>query len=154
MAEASIKKVVNRMKTSARRRSGPVRKTQDATPIADAMRDSWRRGMLTFGIPADRRIMALVTFARGAAEIDRLVRALRDLVDGGFFAPARSVKAGDAAGLVSAELITPYPPGIPAVAPGELLHEDVIAYLQEIVGAGSFREGATDPALQEFRVVA
>jgi len=29
-----------------------VRKDQDAVPMADAMRDYWDRGMLTFGIPA------------------------------------------------------------------------------------------------------
>jgi arginine/lysine/ornithine decarboxylase len=30
----------------------PWRKEQDAVPIADAMRDFWERGMLTFSIPA------------------------------------------------------------------------------------------------------
>src|SRR5256714_1733438 len=33
-------------------RQGPVRKAQDAVPIADAMRDYWDRGMLSFSIPA------------------------------------------------------------------------------------------------------
>src|SRR3954467_15013855 len=52
MPEVPIKKAVNRIKASARRRQGPVRKAQDAVPIADAMRDYWARGMLTFGTPA------------------------------------------------------------------------------------------------------
>jgi hypothetical protein len=34
-----------------------------------------------------------------------------------FFARAEDVKPRDAEGRVSAELVTPYPPGIPAVAP-------------------------------------
>jgi arginine/lysine/ornithine decarboxylase len=48
----------------------------------------------------------------------------------------------------------PYPPGIPAVAPGKLINDDLVEYLQEIVAAGAFLEGATDPSLEQFRVVA
>src|SRR4051795_3825308 len=50
--ERSVKKTVNRVKASVEERRGPVRKDQDAVPIADAMRDFWDRGMLTFSIPA------------------------------------------------------------------------------------------------------
>src|SRR3954467_2832859 len=50
--ERSVKKAVNRVKAKAEQRQGPVRKDQDAVPIADAMRDFWDRGMLTFSIPA------------------------------------------------------------------------------------------------------
>src|SRR3954447_5597346 len=129
-----------------------------------------------------RRIMPLVSFAHGAPEIDRFVRALRDLVDaeGGsagtdvsplpsrpalrteqamlprdaFFAPTETVKPKQAVGRISAELITPYPPGIPAIAPGERLTEEIVNYLEEIVANGAFVEGASDPSLQELRVVA
>jgi lysine decarboxylase len=37
-----------------------------------------------------------------------------------FFAPAETVPFKEAMGRISAELVTPYPPGIPAVAPGEV----------------------------------
>src|SRR3954467_1146752 len=50
--ERSVKKAVNRVKAKAEQRRGPVRKDQHAVPIADAMRDFWDRGMLTFSIPA------------------------------------------------------------------------------------------------------
>src|SRR3954452_10284036 len=50
--ERSLKKIVNRVKGGLKEREGPVRKEQDAVPIADAMRDYWERGMLTFSIPA------------------------------------------------------------------------------------------------------
>src|SRR3954465_6211245 len=50
--ERSVKKAVNRVKAKVEQRQGPVRKEQDAVPIADAMRDFWDRGMLTFSIPA------------------------------------------------------------------------------------------------------
>src|SRR4051794_9804331 len=52
MAQQGIKKAVNRVKASLEERQGPARKEQDAAPVADAMRDYWRRGMLTFSIPA------------------------------------------------------------------------------------------------------
>lgn len=65
-----------------------------------------------------------------------------------------TAKPGEAVGRVSAELITPYPPGIPAVAPGEVFTEANVAYLEEIVANGAFVEGATDPSLRKLRVVA
>src|SRR5215213_8125954 len=52
MAEQELKKTLNKVKASVKEREGPVRKEQDAVPIADAMRDFWDRGMLTFSIPA------------------------------------------------------------------------------------------------------
>src|SRR3954469_19376748 len=128
-----------------------------------------------------RRIMPLVSFAHGEAEIDRLVRALRDLVDehgepgsdtdvarlpsrrelrteqamlprDAFFAATEAVKPRQAAGRISAELITPYPPGIPACARGGRIDEPLIAYLEEIVANGAFLEGAADASLGSFRV--
>jgi arginine/lysine/ornithine decarboxylase len=129
-----------------------------------------------------RRILPLITFAHGEAEIDRFVRALRDLVDAhrgedaddlprypsrpqirseapmlprdAFFARTEVVKFDQAIGRISAELVTPYPPGIPAVAPGEVYTEENIAYLQAFVEIGGFVEGAADPSLQQLRVVA
>src|SRR3954470_4659291 len=52
MDRASVKKGVNRAKTTLRRLEGPARKEQDAAPIADAMRAYWERDMLSFSIPA------------------------------------------------------------------------------------------------------
>jgi lysine decarboxylase len=55
---------------------------------------------------------------------------------------------------VSAELITPYPPGIPAVTPGELLNDAVINYLRTGADAGINLPDATDGQAHEFKVVA
>jgi len=128
-----------------------------------------------------RRIMPLVTFAHGEAEIDRLIKALRDLVDeqgepgsetdmpslpsrrelrteqaivprDAFFSPAESVEPRDAIGRISAELVTPYPPGIPAIAPGEVYTEPIVCYLEELVAHDGYVEGAADPSLARLRV--
>jgi len=71
-----------------------------------------------------------------------------------FFAATENVRPKEAIGRVSAELVTPYPPGIPAIAPGELVTAALVDYLQEIVANGAFLEGAADTSLQKLRVVA
>jgi arginine/lysine/ornithine decarboxylase len=53
---------------------------------------------------------------------------------------------------VSAEFVTPYPPGVPVINFGEVLTEEIVAYLQEFVETGGFVEGASDPTLQRLRV--
>jgi arginine/lysine/ornithine decarboxylase len=57
-------------------------------------------------------------------------------------------------GRVSAEMICPYPPGIPIVAPGERLTTEIVDYLEQLAAAGVMVEGAADESLAEFRVVA
>lgn len=70
-----------------------------------------------------------------------------------FFAPAEIVAIGAAVGRTSAELIAPYPPGIPAVAPGERITDDVIAALHRARAAGVRIAYAADPTLATLRVV-
>src|SRR4051794_13247048 len=50
--QISFKRAANRVKSAIHEREGPVRRDQDAVPIADAMRAFWERDMLTFSIPA------------------------------------------------------------------------------------------------------
>lgn len=64
------------------------------------------------------------------------------------------MRPSEASGRTSADLITPYPPGIPAVAPGEVINDAVVAYLEEIVANGAFITGVDDQSLERFRVVA
>ncbi|MFE2052359.1 aminotransferase class I/II-fold pyridoxal phosphate-dependent enzyme [Streptomyces sp. NPDC059459] len=71
-----------------------------------------------------------------------------------FFGPTEDVPLDRAAGRVAAEMITPYPPGIPAVLPGERLAEPVLRYLRSGLEAGMFLPDPSDPALETVRVVA
>ena len=66
----------------------------------------------------------------------------------------QQVSADRAHGRIAAEQITPYPPGIPAVVPGERLTDTVIAYLRSGVDAGMNVPDPADPSLATFRVVA
>ncbi|WP_037676770.1 aminotransferase class I/II-fold pyridoxal phosphate-dependent enzyme [Streptomyces griseus] len=71
-----------------------------------------------------------------------------------FFGPAEDVPVGEAAGRIAAEMVTPYPPGIPAVLPGERLTEPVLRYLRTGLAAGMHLPDPGDPELETVRVVA
>ncbi|OBG66099.1 MULTISPECIES: aminotransferase class I/II-fold pyridoxal phosphate-dependent enzyme [unclassified Mycobacterium] len=71
-----------------------------------------------------------------------------------FFGRVEQVPADRAAGRVAAEQCTPYPPGIPAVVPGERLNDAVLDYLCSGVRAGMNVPDAADPSLQTIRVLA
>jgi arginine/lysine/ornithine decarboxylase len=71
-----------------------------------------------------------------------------------FFGPSDAVGPAEAVGRVSADIVTPYPPGIPVLAPGEVITEAIVEHLERFVSLGGFVEGATDQALDRFRVVA
>jgi arginine decarboxylase len=71
-----------------------------------------------------------------------------------FFATADHVPVGQAAGRIAAETVSPYPPGVPVLAPGEIITEEALAYLHSGVEAGMLLPDAADPSLKTVRVVA
>ena len=139
--------------------------------------------LLTAGFPveqADRdTIVAVVTVADRGADVDRLVRTLAAAVERhraaprsivpaatwsvrpeqvrspreSFFARHRTVPVAQAVGKVSAELIAPYPPGVPVLAPGELVTAEAVALLRAAAAAGTRIAYAADPALVTLQVV-
>jgi lysine decarboxylase len=70
-----------------------------------------------------------------------------------FFAAAEPIAVNDAVGRVSAELIAPYPPGIPVLAPGEEVTPAVLEALATARAAGIRIAYAADPSLSTIRVV-
>ena len=71
-----------------------------------------------------------------------------------FLGEAEVVAAGDAAGRISCESIAGYPPGIPALLPGERITEETVAYLRELVQTGARLHGASDPSFATITVLA
>jgi lysine decarboxylase len=71
-----------------------------------------------------------------------------------FFAPRETVPAARAAGRVAAETIAPYPPGIPAIAPGEVIGAELLAALREAAADGTRLAYCADPTLRTVQVVA
>ena len=51
-----------------------------------------------------------------------------------FFAPNETVGADAAVGRISAELVAPYPPGVPVLAPGEVITAEALAALRAAHG--------------------
>jgi lysine decarboxylase len=71
-----------------------------------------------------------------------------------FLGRGETVPVEEAVGRISAESIAGYPPGIPALLPGEQITREVVDYLRELTGAGARLHGAADPSFETVRVLA
>lgn len=139
--------------------------------------------LMARGLPvemADRdTIVAQVSLADTRASLDALASALVESIDRhrgrprpivaglsytvnpvmamtpreAFFAPQELVPRDRAVGRVCAELIAPYPPGIPVLAPGEEVTRSALDALLEAQAAGLRIAYAADPELTQLRVV-
>ncbi|MCC2628976.1 MAG: cad [Thermomicrobiales bacterium] len=70
-----------------------------------------------------------------------------------FFSPSRAIPLEQASGKISTELVIPYPPGIPVLAPGEVITDEKVAYLNEGIAHGMYVSGPADLKLRSIRVV-
>ncbi|NUR78944.1 MAG: aminotransferase class I/II-fold pyridoxal phosphate-dependent enzyme [Dermatophilaceae bacterium] len=125
-----------------------------------------------------RRLVFSLTYADDDAAMDRLATAVEELAArpphddapapripplheldleqamsprDAFFAETEQV--ADPVGRICAEMVSPYPPGVPAVLPGERFNEAVTDYLRAAKAAGATIPDASDPELETFRVV-
>jgi lysine decarboxylase len=138
--------------------------------------------LLRAGLPvesADRDVMiAVVSMADGSDTVGALTEALLTAVERhrsapravvgpasyrvdpenvvpprqAFFSAAEPVPFGQAVGRVCAELVAPYPPGIPVLAPGELITETTLAALEQARASGVRIAYAADPTLRTLRI--
>jgi arginine decarboxylase len=70
-----------------------------------------------------------------------------------FLGKAEVVEVQDCVGHVSAESIAGYPPGIPALLPGERITAEAVAYLRELRDSGARLHGASDPTFRTIVVL-
>jgi lysine decarboxylase len=70
-----------------------------------------------------------------------------------FFAPYEVVSAEDAVGRVSAELICPYPPGVPVLSPGERITQGAMTALLDARDSGTRIAFVSDRSLATFKVL-
>ncbi len=140
------------------------------------------RDLLRAGLPiesADRDVLVgVVSLADTPHTLDTLVTAITDSIERhrrspratvgtaayrvspvtalppreAFFAESQTVVIDQAIGRISAELIAPYPPGIPVLAPGEEITADTLAALDNARTAGVRIAYAADPSLATLRV--
>src|SRR3954471_2441926 len=71
-----------------------------------------------------------------------------------FFGPTEDVPVDRAAGRIAAELVSPYPPGVPVLAPGERIEQEALDYLRSGLDHGMLLPDPSDPKLETVRVVA
>jgi lysine decarboxylase len=71
-----------------------------------------------------------------------------------FLGEAETLEVEAAVGRVSAEAVAGYPPGIPALLPGERITAEVVEYLRELAAAGARLHGASDPDFRTITVLA
>src|SRR4051812_14489483 len=60
----------------------------------------------------------------------------------------------EAVGRISCEAIASYPPGVPALLPGERISAETVAYLRELAAGGARLHGASDPQFRTVTVLA
>jgi arginine decarboxylase len=70
-----------------------------------------------------------------------------------FLGATEVVDVDEAGGRISAESIAGYPPGIPALLPGERITPELVAYLHGLTAAGARLHGASDPAFRTVTVL-
>lgn len=70
-----------------------------------------------------------------------------------FFAPSRRIDFKDAVGMVSAEMIAPYPPGIPVIYPGEIITEDIHSFIAEAVENHQHIHGFSDKTMKTIKII-
>ena len=70
-----------------------------------------------------------------------------------FFAPTETLPIEQTSDRISAELVCPYPPGIPVLIPGEVITPEALDYLQNIKTLGGYISGCADPNLNQLKVV-
>ncbi len=142
------------------------------------------RDLVAAGLPVEMAdqdtLVPIVTMADRDDSVDRLVAAIgravqrhrgparpaRSAVQWGppppatmtprdaYFRPHATVTAAAAVGRVSAELIAPYPPGVPVLVPGEIVTAGVLAGLNQARATGTRIAYAVDPSLRTLQVVA
>ncbi|MBV8886773.1 MAG: aminotransferase class I/II-fold pyridoxal phosphate-dependent enzyme [Chroococcidiopsidaceae cyanobacterium CP_BM_RX_35] len=70
-----------------------------------------------------------------------------------FFAQTETLPIADSGDHISAELVCPYPPGIPVLIPGEVVTSAALDYLRNIQASGGFISGCADTSLSTLKVV-
>ncbi len=123
-------------------------------PIVTIADDSQRVAdfteVLIAAIERNRGEPRKVTAAAAWTVVPETVISPRDA----FFAESVTLAADAAVGRVSAELIAPYPPGVPVLAPGELITAQALDSLRDVAADGGRIAYAADPTLATLQVIA
>ena len=126
-----------------------------------------------------RNVLAIVTYANEPEEIDKLVNAMADISDrfsdegeplppgeklppqpdyvlsprAAYFNERERVPWVETRGRIVAEMIAPYPPGIPVIYQGERMSAEVWDYIEAFRQRNGHIHGPSDPTLSTLMVI-
>ena len=122
-------------------------------------------------------ILAYISIGDRLQDIERLVGALADikrvyskdktgLLSGeyinpkvvcspqkAFYSDKKTLPIRECAGKVSGEFVMCYPPGIPILAPGELITEEIVEYIIYAKEKGCSMQGTQDPKVENLEII-
>ncbi len=131
-------------------------------------------------LPSLQNLTFIISLGNTEADIEQLVQALKNLATKhlqtvdiekntriynyvqpklaltprqAFYSPIEILPIEQTCDRICAELVCPYPPGIPVLIPGEIVTTEAIAYLQEIQNLGGYISGCADPSLSTLKVI-
>ncbi|NEQ37883.1 MAG: hypothetical protein F6K40_17105 [Okeania sp. SIO3I5] len=135
---------------------------------------------VTCELPSFQNLTFIISLGNTKADIDQLVTGLVSLSDRGFanlptnhrrkfdfqatdfsipvsprdafFAQKNCLPIEKSVGYISAELLCPYPPGIPVLIPGEIITEKHLQILEQVRALGGIITGCSDPNFKTIKV--
>jgi len=132
---------------------------------------------VTAELPTAKTLTFVVTFGNTKEDIEVLIIALNQLEAQpiqedlkslslpplapcisprkAFFSEKKTLPLSETVGKISAELVCPYPPGIPVLMPGETITPEAISYLQQVFELESKIQirGCSDTRLKQLQVI-
>lgn len=144
--------------------------------LARLLRDAFK---IQVEIEQDRYILAMMSMFHERDDWERLYLALkniaatysgqekkREIIEAApypvmqllpreaFYADSRRISFEDCRGLIAAEMVAVYPPGVPCLLPGELITPEIFSYLQYLKKTRARLQGPGDVSLNYIRVIA
>ncbi|MDD5946110.1 MAG: aminotransferase class V-fold PLP-dependent enzyme [Clostridia bacterium] len=142
--------------------------------LADMLLEKYR---IATEMADSRNVIAVIGGGDSTADMDRLINAVREISTGcakkhnsesfifppvppmamtprqAYFAKTGAVPLENAVGMISAEMIAPYPPGIPVIYPGEIITQDIHSFLVEAVEKGRHIHSFSDKTMKTIKTV-
>ncbi|GFI61433.1 arginine decarboxylase [Clostridiales bacterium] len=70
-----------------------------------------------------------------------------------FFSPSERITLEKSVGKISAEMIAPYPPGIPVIYPGEIITHEIYEFISNAVQNGQHIHGFSDKTMKTIKTI-
>lgn len=143
--------------------------------LDDILREKYH---ITAELPMLKHLTFMITLGNKLTDIESLIKALQEIKPlanndifslnlpevkpssllkisprEAYFANTETLPIEQSIGKISAELICPYPPGIPLLIPGEMILQETIDYLQKVIKFGGIITGASDSSLKTIKII-